>query len=104
MAAVTAGHRYPVPLNAPRAGCVTDGMTDSGRDDNAGVWLTEYRAPLVGFVLPMVNGDFQAAEDVVQETMLRGWQHAGELRAEHAGGWLHTVARNVAHTNSRQRA
>jgi RNA polymerase sigma-70 factor, ECF subfamily len=93
---VTAGHLYPDPLNAPRTGCVTDGMTASGRDDNAGAWLTEYQAPLVGFVLPMVNGDLQAAEDVVQETMLRGWQHAGELRAEHAGGWLHTVARNVA--------
>jgi RNA polymerase sigma-70 factor, ECF subfamily len=71
-------------------------MTDSGRDDNVGGWLTEYQAPLVGFVLPMVNGDFQAAEDVVQETMLRGWQHARELRTEHAGGWLHKVARNVA--------
>jgi RNA polymerase sigma-70 factor, ECF subfamily len=71
-------------------------MAASGCDDNAAAWLTEYQAPLVGFVLPMVNGDFQAAEDVVQETMLRGWQHAGELSPEHAGSWLHTVARNVA--------
>ena len=54
------------------------------------------RAPLVGFVLPIVNGDLQAAEDVVQETMLRGWQHAGELRPEQAGSWLHKVARNIA--------
>jgi RNA polymerase sigma-70 factor, ECF subfamily len=96
MTEVTAGHRYPGLLNAAWTGRVTDGMTASGRDDNAGAWLTEYQAPLVGFVLPMVNGDFQAAEDVVQETMLRGWQHAGELRTEHAGAWLHTVARNVA--------
>jgi RNA polymerase sigma-70 factor (ECF subfamily) len=51
---------------------------------------------LLGFVLPIVNGDLQAAEDVVQETMLRGWQHAGELRPEQAGSWLHEVARNVA--------
>jgi len=71
-------------------------MAASGCDDNAAAWLTEHQAPLVGFVLPMVNGDFQAAEDVVQETMLRGWQHAGELSPEHAGSWLHTVARNVA--------
>jgi RNA polymerase sigma-70 factor, ECF subfamily len=71
-------------------------VTASGRDDNAGAWLTEYQAPLVGFVLPMVNGDLHAAEDVVQETMLRGWQHAGELSQEHAGSWLHKVARNVA--------
>ena len=50
----------------------------------------------MGFVLPIVNGDLQAAEDVVQETMLRGWQHAGELTPEHAGSWLHRVARNIA--------
>ena len=71
-------------------------MAASGCGDDAGTWLSEYRAPLVGFVLPMVNGDVHAAEDVVQETMLRGWQHAGELSREHAGPWLHKVARNVA--------
>jgi RNA polymerase sigma-70 factor, ECF subfamily len=71
-------------------------MAASGCDDDAGAWLSEYRAPLVGFVLPMVNGDVHAAEDVVQETMLRGWQHSGELSREHAGPWLHKVARNVA--------
>jgi RNA polymerase sigma-70 factor (ECF subfamily) len=58
--------------------------------------MRSFRRPLVGFVLPFVNGDVQAAEDVVQETMLRGWQHAEELRPEHAGSWLHTVARNIA--------
>lgn len=71
-------------------------MAVSGCGDDAGAWLAEYRGPLVGFVLPIVNGDRQAAEDVVQETMLRGWQHAGELSGEHAGSWLHKVARNVA--------
>jgi len=71
-------------------------MAVSGCEDDVGAWLTEYRAPLVGFVLPIVNGDRQAAEDVVQETMLRGWQHAGELSREHAGSWLHQVARNIA--------
>jgi RNA polymerase sigma-70 factor (ECF subfamily) len=70
-------------------------MAASGCDDSID-WLTQYQAPLVGFVLPIVDGDFQAAEDVVQETMLRGWQHAGELSREHAGSWLHKVARNVA--------
>jgi RNA polymerase sigma-70 factor, ECF subfamily len=58
--------------------------------------MTSYRLPLVGFVLPLVNGDVQTAEDVVQETMLRGWQHAKELNPEQAGSWLHTVARNIA--------
>jgi len=59
-------------------------------------WLGRHQAPLLGFVLPLVNGDLQAAEDVVQETMLRGWQHSTELEPERAGSWLHTVARNIA--------
>jgi DNA-directed RNA polymerase specialized sigma24 family protein len=43
------------------------------RCDETDAWLGPHRAPLMGFVLPLVNGDLQAAEDVVQETMLRGW-------------------------------
>jgi RNA polymerase sigma-70 factor, ECF subfamily len=58
--------------------------------------MSSYRLPLVGFVLPLVNGDVQAAEDVVQETLLRGWQHARELNPESAGSWLHAVAHNIA--------
>lgn len=88
--------RSPGLLNAARICCVSNGMATSGWDDDSGAWLAEYQAPLVGFVLPIVNGDVQAAEDVVQETMLRGWQHAGELSREHAGSWLHKVARNIA--------
>jgi RNA polymerase sigma-70 factor, ECF subfamily len=64
--------------------------------DETGAWLGSHRGPLVGFVLPLVNGDRQAAEDVVQETMLRGWQHSSELEPGNAGPWLHTVARNIA--------
>ena len=70
-------------------------MTTS-RSDETDAWLGPHRAPLIGFVLPLVNGDLQAAEDVVQETMLRGWQHSTELRPEQARSWLHTVARNIA--------
>ena len=47
--------------------------------------MSSYRLPLVGFVLPLVNGDVQVAEDVVQETLLRGWQHARELNPEAVG-------------------
>jgi RNA polymerase sigma-70 factor, ECF subfamily len=68
----------------------------SSRCDETDAWLGPHRAPLIGFVLPLVNGDLQAAEDVVQETMLRGWQHSTELEPEHARSWLHTVARNIA--------
>jgi len=71
-------------------------VAGSGCDGMADTWMSSYRKPLVGYVLPMVNGDLHAAEDVVQETLLRGWQHATELNPEHAGSWLHTVARNLA--------
>ena len=54
------------------------------RFDDTDAWLDSHRAPLIGFVLPLVNGDLQAAEDVVQETMLRGWQHSTELEPERA--------------------
>ncbi|MGH3209325.1 MAG: sigma-70 family RNA polymerase sigma factor [Trebonia sp.] len=66
------------------------------RSDETDAWLSPHRASLIGFVLPLVNGDLQAAEDVVQETMLRGWQHSAELKQEQAGSWLHVVARNIA--------
>ena len=68
----------------------------SSRCDETDAWLGPQRAPLIGFVLPLVNGDLQAAGDVVQETMLKGWQHSTELKPEQARSWLHTVARNIA--------
>jgi RNA polymerase sigma-70 factor, ECF subfamily len=68
----------------------------TSRCDETDAWLGPHRAPLIGFVLPLVNGDLQAAEDVVQETMLRGWQHSTDLKPEQARSWLHTVARNIA--------
>jgi RNA polymerase sigma-70 factor, ECF subfamily len=71
-------------------------MAVPGCKDKEHAWLASYRTPLMSFVLPLVNGDLQAAEDVVQETMLRGWQHAEELHRERAGSWLRTVAHNLA--------
>jgi RNA polymerase sigma-70 factor (ECF subfamily) len=51
---------------------------------------------LFAFTLGKLNGDRQAAEDIVQETMLRAWQHAdtaGALAAPRA--WLLTVAHRL---------
>src|SRR5262249_60943557 len=58
--------------------------------------MSSFRRPLVGFVLPLVNGDLHAAEDVVQAPMLRGWRHPTGLSPEGARSWLRTVARNIA--------
>ncbi|QFZ22792.1 sigma-70 family RNA polymerase sigma factor [Saccharothrix syringae] len=62
-----------------------------------------WRGPLHGYVLRMVGGDHQHAEDVVQETLLRAWRHADELTPADAGPWLYTVARNLVISGFRKR-
>ncbi|HEU5475169.1 MAG TPA: sigma-70 family RNA polymerase sigma factor [Actinophytocola sp.] len=54
-----------------------------------------------------LTGDRAAAEDVVQETLLRAWKHADDLRNDSKGsvrGWLLTVARNIITDRARARA
>jgi RNA polymerase sigma-70 factor (ECF subfamily) len=51
--------------------------------------------------------DRAAAEDVLQETLLRAWRHADDLRNDSKGsvrGWLLTVARNIVTDRARARA
>lgn len=51
---------------------------------------------LHGYVTSAMDGDRLAAEDVVQETMLRAWQHADTLTAlTTPRAWLYTVARRM---------
>jgi RNA polymerase sigma-70 factor, ECF subfamily len=53
-----------------------------------------------------LTGDRAAAEDVVQETLLRAWKRADDL-VEGKGsvrGWLLTVARNIVIDRARARA
>jgi RNA polymerase sigma-70 factor (ECF subfamily) len=63
-----------------------------------------WRGPLHGYVLRLVGGDHQQAEDVVQETLLRAWKHADELTPDDAGPWLYTVARNLVISGFRKRS
>jgi RNA polymerase sigma-70 factor, ECF subfamily len=54
-----------------------------------------------------LTGDRAAAEDVLQETLLRAWRHADNLRNDSKGsvrGWLLTVARNIVTDRIRARA
>ncbi|CAM5735178.1 hypothetical protein SFUMM280S_08543 [Streptomyces fumanus] len=39
----------------------------------------EHAGPLLAYVLRLVAGDRQRAEDVVQETLIRAWKNAGSL-------------------------
>jgi RNA polymerase sigma-70 factor, ECF subfamily len=53
-----------------------------------------------------LTGDRAAAEDVVQETLLRAWKHADDLTEAKGSvrGWLLTVARNIVTDRARARA
>jgi RNA polymerase sigma-70 factor (ECF subfamily) len=66
----------------------------------------EHGDALFAHALRLNAGDRQRAEDLVQETMLRAWQHPealdparGSIRA-----WLFTTARNLAIDNWRRRS
>jgi RNA polymerase sigma-70 factor (ECF subfamily) len=53
-----------------------------------------------------LTGDRAAAEDVVQETLVRAWKHADALENGKGSvrGWLLTVARNIVTDRARARA
>jgi len=56
----------------------------------------EHAGPLWRYALRL-TGDASRAEDVVQETLLRAWQHPEVVNDSErpARGWLFTVARNM---------
>jgi RNA polymerase sigma-70 factor (ECF subfamily) len=59
----------------------------------------EYANRLFAIVLRFTRGDWQWAEDVVQETLVRAWRNADRLSPERGSGslmpWLVTVARRI---------
>ena len=68
----------------------------------------EHAGVLLGYVRRLVGGDTGRAEDVVQETLLRAWQHPEALRRARADGssvraWLLTVARHLVIDGERRR-
>jgi RNA polymerase sigma-70 factor (ECF subfamily) len=68
----------------------------------------DHAGPLLGYVRRLVGGDTARAEDVVQETLLRAWQHPQALDPARPGGasvraWLLTVARHLVVDGERAR-
>nr|WP_309147798.1 sigma-70 family RNA polymerase sigma factor [Streptomyces sp. NTH33] len=57
----------------------------------------EHAGPLFHYVLRLTSGDWQWAKDVVQETLLRAWQHPAAFDPARgpARAWLCTVARRL---------
>lgn len=91
--------RPQLPL---RHGCaMRDNERMNSSDSEAQALLRElydsHASALRAFVLRLTGGDWQRAEDVVQETLLRAWRNADKLLSEPARlrPWLVTVARRI---------
>lgn len=69
--------------------------------------LYRLHAPhLLRALLRLANGDRGKAEDILQETFVRAWQHPEAISrgAESARPWLFTVARRIAIDHFRMQA
>ncbi|WP_407345208.1 sigma-70 family RNA polymerase sigma factor [Pengzhenrongella phosphoraccumulans] len=74
-------------------------MTPARVDDAAlRALYAEHGAALLGYATRLCGGERGRAEDVVQETLLRAWQHPEALSPERgpARAWLFTVAHHLA--------
>jgi RNA polymerase sigma-70 factor (ECF subfamily) len=67
--------------------------------------MAEHGRALLAYAVRLC-GDRHAAEDVVQEVLVRAWQRAGQLTEAHGSvrGWLLTVTRNLVIDQARARA
>jgi RNA polymerase sigma-70 factor (ECF subfamily) len=71
---------------------------DAARDDAFSRTLYErHGTVLLSFVVRLCNGDRYRAEDIVQETAVRAWQHRGILdpTTDRVRTWLFTVAHRL---------
>src|ERR1700733_4497609 len=63
----------------------------------------EHAGPLLRYAMYLTGGDRQRAEDVVQEVLLRAWQHPDAVAGQPARPWLFTVAKNLVIDGQRAR-
>jgi RNA polymerase sigma-70 factor (ECF subfamily) len=72
--------------------------SDSAASDDGLVrtLYAEHAGPLLRYALHLTSGDRQRAEDIVQETLLRAWQHPDAIAERPPRPWLFAVARNLA--------
>jgi RNA polymerase sigma-70 factor (ECF subfamily) len=84
----------PIPAHRAHSG---QGFSAEERDEFVGRLYAEEGAAVLYFVTRLSAGDRHRAEDIVQETMLRAWQHAPALARSGRSPrpWLFTVARRL---------
>lgn len=82
------------------AGTGNAGATDPRRissdEELVRALYAEHATPLLRYAVHLMSGDRQRAEDIVQETLLRAWQHPEAIAGRPARPWLFAVARNLA--------
>lgn len=90
----TAVSDYPPAATGQAPGAGTD--TDPGAELIRALHR-EHAAPLLRFVLHLVGGDRQRADDVVEETLLRAWRNIHRLDGRQGSlcPWLVAVARRI---------
>ncbi|MCM4083435.1 sigma-70 family RNA polymerase sigma factor [Paractinoplanes hotanensis] len=80
--------------------------TETDADNRIRELLAEHGAPLARFVQRLTPINRQAAEDVLQETMVRAWRNLDSLPPQEDGRnrrWLFTVARRLVIDEARRR-
>ncbi|WP_203756581.1 sigma-70 family RNA polymerase sigma factor [Actinoplanes cyaneus] len=84
---------------------MTSGFRNSDDDSLMEKVHATHRQPLLRFLLGLTRNERPAAEDLLQETMLRAWRHLASLprEEENARKWLFTIARRVAIDAARSR-
>ena len=74
-----------------------EGLTTSQAQERLSELYADHSRPLLNFLLRLTNGERTAAEDLLQETMIRAWRHLETVptEPENIRRWLFTVARRV---------
>ncbi|MCU7825586.1 sigma-70 family RNA polymerase sigma factor [Kitasatospora sp. DSM 101779] len=89
---------HPYRRRADAGGPPTGGPAPAPDEELMRALYRDHAGPLFGFVLRLVGGDRQRAEDVVQETLVRAWRNIHRLDEAATGSlrpWLVTVARRI---------
>ncbi|MEV8098117.1 sigma-70 family RNA polymerase sigma factor [Streptomyces sp. TLI_235] len=89
---------HPYRRRADAGGPPSGGPAAAPDEELMRALYRDHAGPLLGFVLRLVGGDRQRAEDVVQETLVRAWRNIHRLDETATGSlrpWLVTVARRI---------
>jgi RNA polymerase sigma-70 factor, ECF subfamily len=98
--------QHPTPTVESAESAASRPAASGGHDESVQSLYSQHAAALLSFVLRLVGGDRQTAEDIVQETFLRAWRSAGRLddTGPSVRPWLFTVARHIVIDQHRRRS